>query len=375
MIWRALPPAGNPILLSSKSSCLPMFEGYRPVWLNSGTAALALALMMCRRRHPEISHPEVVLPAYACPDLAAAAVYTGVRPVLADIHAEDPGLDLTSLRMMLSPNTIGVVAVNFLGIRERLPELRNLLKEWPAAALIEDDAQWYPEGSGCLQGDLVCLSFGRGKPASLLGGGALLVREGLTTDAAAEVLSTPTQARIGSLQWKLRAYNALLNPFFYALLRRTPFLRLGHTVFRPLENVASMDRDRQNLLGANVDRYIALSRAAAERIHAMLPRAMDLPGRLADRSGRLLRYPVLCESMRQRNALWAELNHAGLGASAMYQRPLYEIDRIPDCVRVGTEFPGARRFSERLLTLPVHCAVATADIQRIGEILRRTSAS
>src|SRR5580700_2083909 len=181
MIWRSLPPSGNQIVLSSQSGCLPVFEGYRSVWLSSGTAALALALMLCRRRHPEVIQPEVILPAYACPDLVAAAVYTGVRPTLADVDAADPGFNLTSLQMMLSPNTIGVVAVNFLGIQERLPELRNLLKAWPAAALIEDDAQWYPEktGGAGLQGDLVCLSFGRGKPVSLLGGGALLVREAL----------------------------------------------------------------------------------------------------------------------------------------------------------------------------------------------------
>ena len=78
-----LPPVGQPVLpVSDRTFELPsqpanvrsidrtydMF-GFVPVWLNSGTAALAAALIAALACRP--GRREVLLPAYACPDLIA----------------------------------------------------------------------------------------------------------------------------------------------------------------------------------------------------------------------------------------------------------------------------------------------------------------
>jgi dTDP-4-amino-4,6-dideoxygalactose transaminase len=394
-IGRDLPPTGHPIALAPPdTSPLQWPERYRAILVNSGTAALGLALLASRLRHPEIAAPEVVLPGYGCPDLVAAARFAGVRAVLADIGATDPGYDIESLRQVLGENTVAVVAVNFLGIAERLSELRSLLRDRPQIALVEDNAQWFPErgqsgiraGSAPtltpspplfpeqveLEGDAVCLSFGRGKPVSLLGGGALLLREGCFAGLPAAALNDAIgTAQPGSLfAAKVRIYNLLSHPRLYAAINRNPLLRLGQTVFKPLAATTALDEKRQALLRTNIGCYLARPRRAAFWLHAGLPPASDLPAQLAERSARLLRYPILCRDRAQRDALLAHLRHEGLGATALYQRIMPEVEGVGDQVEVRVALEGARAFADRLLTLPVHVGVTESDVARMLEIVR-----
>jgi dTDP-4-amino-4,6-dideoxygalactose transaminase len=377
-IGRDLPPAGHAIALAPADARPPAWPaGYRAIAVNSGTAALGLALLAARLRRPEIAAPEAVLPGYGCPDLVAAARFAGVRAVLADIGAGDPGYDGASLRQVLNANTVAVVAVNFLGIAERLADLRSLLREWPSVALIEDDAQWFPEPGSestltpSLHGDAVCLSFGRGKPVCLLGGGALLLREGCWAEGVVAAVCTAIGAeRPDSLfAAKARLYNLLLHPRLYAAINRNPLLHLGKTVFKPLVAATTLDAARQALLCTNIERYLAHPRRAAAWLHAGLPRERDLPAQLAERGARLLRYPVLCRDRAERDALLERLRQAGLGATALYQRIMPEVEGVEDQVAVRVALDGARIFADRLLTLPVHGGVTERDVERMLEIL------
>lgn len=369
MIWRDLPPAGNPILVDARSGDAPIFAGCRAVWVNSGTAALSLAMSVARARHPQIALPEVVLPGYACPDLVTAAVHAGLSPVLADIGASDPGYDVEALEHALSERTVAVVAVNFLGIRERLPRLRQLLAERPIL-LIEDNAQWFPEQPiDETSGDALVLSFGRGKPVSLLGGGALLLRESFA-DAIAQLPIGPALQPGPSLQWKMRAYNLLLQPHLYGLISRNPMLKLGETAYKALPAITALDATRLALLSRNVAEHLRRPQMAAEQIDSLLPAAMNLPAQVSERRGRLLRYPVVCADRSQRDDLRQRLTQAGLGCTAMYRRPLPEIEGVAGRVKISGALPGADTFADRLLTLPTHCGVDDRSLARMAEIFR-----
>lgn len=373
MLRRDLPPAGNPIALAPARAACAWPDGYRALPVNSGTAALALALLAARLRNPQVESPVAILPGYGCPDLVAAARFAGVRAVLADIGADDPGYDLAALRDAIDDNTVAVVAVNFLGIAERHAALRALLQPWPQAVLVEDDAQWFPEpfpGAG-LHGDAVCLSFGRGKPVSLLGGGMLLLRDG----AFPTEVVTALRERIGpavpdaAFALKARLYNALSSPSFYAAINRNPLLKLGQTVFKPLHTATALDARRQALLPVNIERHVARPRRAAEWLDAGLPASMNLPARLAARCGRLLRYPLLCADRAQRDVLLERLQAAGLGATALYQRVLPEVEGVGDQVEVRGGLNGSQAFADRLITLPVHAGVTEQDVARMLAIV------
>ena len=382
MNWRTLPPAGHPIILASEATELPRFSGYRAIYLQSGTAALSLALIAARLRSPHIAHPQVVLPGYACPDLVAAALFAGVRPVLVDIGADDPGYDLDALRSALSAETVALVAVNFLGISERLTAVRQIISEHfiaehRAIALIEDNAQWFPEPfpNATLQGDMVCLSFGRGKPVSLLGGGVLLIADKYEMPNVSDVVQTAaavgTSFSMKAFSMKALTYNALLSPWSYGLVSKLPFLQVGVTQLKTLSAIETMDARRSRLLESNIRAHLQRSRSCGDAIAAELSaQVFDLPTRACERVGRLLRYPILLPNREVRDQVLQRLQRAGLGATALYGSALIDIDGVAAHVTVSGTLTGAKQFAERLLTLPTHAGVEPRDVQMMGELLR-----
>lgn len=373
MRLRVLPPVGEPIALGPMAEP-PTFPGFHPVWTQSGTAALALGIKLAMERRPDIKHPEVLLPAYGCPDLVSATVYAGARPVLVDIGAEDPGYDLEHLEQALTWNVVAVVAVNFLGIRERVDTLAELAHRHDAW-LIEDSAQWFPElvrGKSSLSpADAMVLSFGRGKPVSLLGGGALLVKDS-TMAVEAESRLQPSASRPGMLLLKLMVYNLLIKPIFYAWLTRVPGLGLGETHFRPLPGIHRMDTSRLLFLKANAERYLHNNRsqeiAVAKAFADYSGDCVDLPSILSARAGRLLRYPVLCRDQGERSRILMEATEQGLGATAMYVNALPDVAGAKLHLYKQDAVPNARFFAARLITMPVHCQVTEADTRMLAHL-------
>jgi dTDP-4-amino-4,6-dideoxygalactose transaminase len=345
------------------------FAGYTTHGVQSGTAALSLAMIVAREARPEVQKPAVILPAYGCPDLIAAAEYAGVLPVLVDTGVDDPGYDLDALADAIDPDIVAVVAVNFLGISERLGSIRALLEAYPGVLLIEDNAQWFPEPAqrSGPQGDLVCLSFGRGKPVSLLGGGALLSR----TDENLDNANIDRAEQVGAaLSVKVCLYNLLLSRWLYAIANRNPLFELGKTVFKPLLGIRALDDVRGGAVTGAAQCYLAGSRWA-EAAWGQVFSDIDLRVS-ADRRGRLLRYPILCRSESHRDRLWQRLDQAGLGVSAMYRVALPEVEGVSGKFRLAADYTNARQFAGRLLTLPVHEGVTAADVMRAAAIVQAT---
>lgn len=365
-------PAGNRIRLRRVGGGLPEFPGYRIRWLESGTAALALAMQAARRTRPWCVRPQVVLPAYACPDLVTAAVYAGLEPVLADIGANDPGYQLETLEYALNSRTVAIVAVNFLGISERLPELRAQINRFGDIALIEDNAQWFPPLNHTLSGDYVCLSFGRGKPVSVLGGGALLCRAGSeqtgeAVDCVKELLPGRFRGR-----WEVALYNALLRPLPYGIVSRLPGTRLGITRLEQLREIRACHPDRLAMLPANLVSYFARSREVEKQLSSVLskiPLLGNLHAAHKSRAKRMLRMPILLPTTRHRNMALKELLTVGIGATELYGAPLIDIPGVRAVASQPQEAPGAREFSGRLLTLPIHEDVGQREIQAVHDVL------
>lgn len=369
---KLVPPVGNPIIRVHGGS-FPEFQGYEIHWLASGTAALAMAMLSARRTKAAVRNPEVVIPGYACPDLIAAAIFAGLRPVLADVGEEDPGFNLKALREAITSRTVAVVAVNFLGIAERLADLRQILGGSGGPCLIEDDAQWYPEPACDLIGDYVCLSFGRGKPVSLLGGGALLYR--INEDGGAAPMGVGSNHAPGRSRgnWEILAHNALLNPLAFRLLSLLPGVGVGKTRLEPIQEICTFPPSRFSLLPANIARHLARSIHIQARLKEQLenvPGVISLPAKLEERTGRLLRFPVLLRSHSQRERALRKLRSAGIGATRMYAEPLPRISGVSVLVSHGA-LSGASSFANRLLTLPVHDGVRDHHVDVISQVLRQ----
>jgi dTDP-4-amino-4,6-dideoxygalactose transaminase len=270
-------------------------------------------------------------------------------------------MDLDSVEGALTSRTSAIIAVNFLGIPERLGVLRSLARR-AGALLIEDSAQALPQA---ISGDMTILSFGRGKPVSLLGGGAVLTRD----PALASLLPQLKSECSAAWKWRLtaRIHNALINPRLYGIACRMPFLHIGETRFRLLRRLAGAPPELGHYFGANMNAYRARSGDVSMRIaeaisHLVDNVAVDLPSVCLETCpSRLLRYPllILAEDLCAHVLAWGR--REGLGISRMYKVPLPLIAGLKG--NWDTEhYPNAVDFARQLITIPTHSSF-DADAQ------------
>lgn len=369
----------------------PWCTYYRHEWTESGTSALALAIGLAINAQAVAGPPEVILPAYGCPDLVAAVLFHGARPVLVDLSPGSPHMDPAALEKAIGINTVAVVAISFLGLGEGLRALRELLRG-TSVWLIEDSAQAFPPASS-MHGiaDCVVLSFGRGKPINLMGGGALLIHHDHSTQASKLLAHYPPgSARQIDARWHLRRhlFNLLLTPPLYGLLVRLPFLGIGATRFHPLERI-TREGPVEAAFWGGVDAYRSRPDWSTEYRRALgqaeLNGWLDLTvDRWQDAGAEkgnavpchLLRYPLLAPDRPLRDLAVGALNRAGYGANAFYNQPLPEIPGLEQVFGASAEtFPNACDFSGRLITLPSHQDVCERDIHRIVKIIGEANAA
>lgn len=366
----------------------PWDERYHTEFVDSGTSALSLAVELSIASSTIPGTPEVILPAYGCPDLVAAVLFQGAKPVLVDLGSDSPCLSLGAFEQALTSNTVAVIAVNFLGFRENLEGIKAALNG-RGVWVIEDSAQAFPPASSTSGiADCVVLSFGRGKPINLMGGGALLIRRDHIQSAGKIIQSLSESTLSTGLAWRLKRFifNLLLSRLFYGFLVRVPFLGLGKTEFVALDSISSLKMP-PGLVRAGVESHqkrsylieLYLENLAFLRERGWLgPRELnqacvscadsrDLP--------RLLRFPLLAPSTEIRDKAVSELQQAGIGANSLYGDPLPEIHGMPSrFAQCANNFPNAIDFSRHLILLPLHEDVRRGDVESAAKILNRVSA-
>ncbi|MHB8346837.1 MAG: DegT/DnrJ/EryC1/StrS family aminotransferase [Acidiferrobacterales bacterium] len=371
MFYR-LPPAGEPVILPEDRSVAPgpgeLFAPYASHFYGSATSALAASLVAAIARAC-VPAPEVLLPAYGCPALVSAVLFSGARPILVDLERDRPWMDIDGLRAALGPNTVAVVGVDLFGIPERYLDIREAIAG-TGVVLVQDSAQALPPPADRRwMGDYVVLSFGRGKPVSLLHGGAVLSRE----DELAQLLPLPLPAKRGhsGMASRARLYNLLSSARLYWLPASLPFLGLGATHYRPLSSIEAADPLLMGWLPVNVHAHWQRGDDRQRAIHSMLAdaaddRIVDLPQACGGDvpAARLLRYPILVGDPAMRRRLFRCFERRGLGVSTMYPSALPGVPGLEQLF-AGVPCPQAESFARRIITLPVHCRVRQSDLRRM----------
>ena len=371
----ALRPVGNYFRYDPKPLDLNLFSPFTFKGYQSGTAALAAALIVAKKKREEVVNPEVILPGYSCPDLLSACKFAGVKVKFVDFEANLPWMSLDQIESRVSSSTIAIVAVNFLGIPERIEEISQRVKS-SELLLIEDSAQGFTTGnySDYWKGDLVTLSFGRGKPLSLFGGGATLCKNQELEPLLPEFDSEESGKGL-SFRSKNLVFKTLSSPMFYFWLTKLPFLGLGNTEYKPLENLLNIPNDvasqvtssisqlGENL--SNLNRLTNIYRGIKQEFVINLPRVTN-----TNEDSIMLRYPLLITDEHKRDKLFDQLISAGLGVSKMYERIIMDIENIPREILVDEpDLPNARQFAKQLITLPSHLGTHISHAQQIDKIL------
>jgi len=352
-------PAGNSIATERAAIEADLFHPFHCRYTQSGTAALAVAMVTCiNMKDLPDGTPEIIVPAYACPDLVSAVIYAGARPVLVDLEEGSPFLSSEHLLKSLTANTVAIVAINFMGLPGNIQQLKQACKT-NGLLLIYDCAQWFPLEDGyCWPGDFNTFSFGRGKPVNLLHGGAIIPGDRVCEKALPNS-STSNKSAIYNLAQalKVRIYNCLIQPKIYRFVSQLPGLNVGQTLYKPLEAIAVMNSFYTELIKHNIDRF-RLQSNALKYLHKRIssishPLLINLVARELDNSPEyLLRYPILMKDKKIRDQFYEQTRD--LGTSLLYQRPLNQISGLENILDQEAVYPNANNFADYLVTLPCH---------------------
>lgn len=374
-----LRPVGSRVPLPSTSPVsMPWEPLYEAEYCASGTDALALAIGLALVDRLVCGQPEIIIPAYGCPDLVAAIFCSGATPVLVDLHPDTPFMDAQRLREALTERTVAVIGVGLLGIPERLERLADICREH-SLALIEDSAQCFPPRSADRPvADYVVISFGRGKPINLMGGGALLYRGSLTPEQQAFLQAQPLVTLRTGFAWHLKrhVFNLLMTRIGFQLLEKVPGLGLGSTRFHP-HRAITRQRMPPELLFGGTRKYLA--RPSPHLLYEQTLQNIEDDGWVLlgstrfemgglDASQPRLRFGLLAPHQALRDEAVQELNASGIGANGLYEVALAAVEGVSADVRKQGA-PVAADFAARLLTLPCHEDVTAEDVKRAARVL------
>lgn len=141
------------------------------VAVNSGTAALHLALSLA-----DIKNKEVIVPSLSFVATAHAVLYNGGKPVFADIDPHNLCIDVDMIRKTVTHETKAIVPVHFAGMPCDMNEIVKLCEEFDLT-LIEDAAHaagaTYNKKRIGTHSKLVCFSFHPVKNLAMPTGGAI----------------------------------------------------------------------------------------------------------------------------------------------------------------------------------------------------------
>lgn len=328
---------------------------------DSGTSALAMAL-----RATTPPGGIVALPAYACVDVGAAALFASARVMLYDMNPNTLSPDLESVERVLDNGARTVVVAHLYGYPADVPGV-SALASARGAAVIEDAAQgaWGSLSGTRLGafGPLSVLSFGRGKGMTGSGGGALLGIGARGREALA-LAGSPAGASAGARALATAAAQwALGRPALYALPSAIPALHLGETIYHAAHEPRAITGVSASLVRAALARADAdlavrrrhaeeLARAAAnaKSVRCITPIAGGVPG--------YLRFPIRMDAARRMSM--------ALGVVRGYPETLADLTELRSSLVGNEKLPGSLELQRTLVTIPTHAHLTPSDIEKIS---------
>ncbi len=145
------------------------------VAVNSGTAALHLALSLC-----DIKDSEVIVPSLSFATTASSILYNGGKVRFAEVDPATMCIDVKSIKRNITAKTKAILPVHFGGMPANLDEIKGLCKK-NKLYLIEDAAHaagaTYKGKKIGSHGNFVCFSFHPVKNLAMPGGGAITINQ------------------------------------------------------------------------------------------------------------------------------------------------------------------------------------------------------
>ncbi len=322
----------------------------------SCTAALELSALLLDLQPGDT----VIVPSFTFVTSALAYVREGAKVKFCDIEPETLGPDPKHVAELLDDTVRAVIVVHYAGIACDLDGLREVLKDRPDVAIVEDAAhalfgRWRGQPLGSL-GRFATLSFHQTKNIVCGEGGALL-------------LNDPGDVRRA---WVLYDKGTDRKAFFQGFVDKYSWRDVGSSfgmsdalaayLYGQLEVRESIQARRR----AVYEGYLEALGPYAEEVGLRLPVVPEH----VDPAYHL--FHVLLPDRETRGRAIKELAAQNISTTFHYvplhnsdggrQFSAYAADDVPDC-------PVTIDVSERLLRLPFHNHLTQADVERVSEAL------
>ena len=307
-----------------------LVDGLTCVATNSGTSGAHLGLLACGIGPGD----EVVVPSFTFAATANAVALTGATPVFADIEADHFCLDAAAVEAVLTPRTVGIMPVHLFGHPAPMPELVELARKH-SLRIFEDAAQAH---GATLDGRRVG-TWGDFSMFSLYPTKNMTSGEGGMTVCPDETVArTMRLLRNQGMEQRYAneviGFNARMTDI-HAAIGRVQLRRLPEWTRQRRETAARFDSGLEGVVVPPVA-------PGAEHVYHQ--------------------YTVRVPEDRDGFAQALQAEH-GVGTGVYYPTPVH---RLPS-YDLSLELPVTERAAAEVLSLPVHPALSSDDVDRIVE--------
>jgi perosamine synthetase len=397
MRFRLVPPAGTPlkwkdlfqsIKIVMKENGVESFERqiksylgvYHCFFVSSGRAALAVIL---KSLYQIWGKEEVIVPAYTCFTVPASVVRAKLRVRLNDIEESSFDLDYNQLQRQDLRNVLAIVVTSLFGLPINMERLSKFARE-NALFLVDDSAQslgasWDGKKAGTF-GDVGFYSLSKGKNITTIEGGIIVTSDNNIATQIELFVSTLRQpGPLNNISFFVKSliYAVFLNPHFYILPDRLPFVKLGISEFNPDFRINGFALWQAALGKQLLGKLSELNQKRRENANQLIDGLKGCDGLILPQISphgepAFLRLPILVKDLSVRDKIYKGLLKAGIGVSKMYPSSLDQIPSLgPYLVGETNRFPKAQFVASHILTLPTHPYLMSSDRGKIISLIRK----
>jgi dTDP-4-amino-4,6-dideoxygalactose transaminase len=317
------------------------------VGTNSGTSAVHLALLAAGVGAGD----EVITTPFTFVATVAAILYTGARPVYADIDPETYNLDPAKIAAVITPRTKAIMPVHLFGHTADMDPILDIARRH-GLVTIEDACQAHAAEYHAAEdkvrrvgsiGDIGCFSFYPGKNLGAFGEG------GCVTTNNAELAKTVRLLRNWGEESRyhhvLRGYNYRMEGLQGAILR----VKLRH-----LEAWTEAKRSLAQV-------YARELQDSGIRVPHEMPWARHV-------------YAVHAIESEGRDELQRELGAEGIQTAIHYPEPIHLMAPYCDPAFPRGSLPEAERVAGRILSLPIYAELSQESVAQVASAVKRAYA-
>ena len=306
------------------------------VAVNSGTAGLHLSLLANGIGKGD----EVIVPGFSFIATSNAVLYTGARPVFADIEKGSFNIDVEAVSKALTPSTKAVIAVHLFGQPADINELRGICRE-KGIAFIEDSCQ----ALGAEYGGKKAGTFGTGVFSFYASKNITTCEGGMVTTDSKEL----------SEKLRVLANGGAEKRYYHTVL--------GYN-YRMTEISGALGTIQLSKLDKWNKRRVENASLLSERLGRL--GGITTPTVKEGRSHVFSQYTIMCGS---RDALKQGLYSRGVDSAVHYPTPLH---MQPVNSSFKASLPVAENACRNVLSLPVHPSLESKDIEYVAEKVKES---